>query len=47
MHYDSFIQNPDIKQEINYTTINLGNIMRVEQNLANKIEGVLSLIDKE
>jgi len=42
MDYESFIQNPDIKQGINS-----GNIMRVEQNLANKTEGVLSLIEKE
>ena len=45
--YESFIRNADIKQVINYTIVNLGNIMRTQQNLANKIEGIIGMIDNE
>ena len=45
--YESFIRNADINQVINYTITNLGNIMRSQQNLANKIERIIGMIDDE
>jgi hypothetical protein len=45
--YESFIHNSNIKQVINYSISNLGNISRVEQEVANKIDGLIALIDKE
>lgn len=45
--YESFMRNAKIKQVINFTIVNLGIVMRTQQNLRNEMEEIIGMIDEE